>query len=381
MGSLFDGLSSFKKIIGSGTGQKALGVDIGGSSIKVVQLKREKDRAILQTYGEVSLGPYGGLEIGRVVRLPEEKVAEALKDVLKEANVSAKRAAVSVPLKSSFVTVINIPKIPGKDLTEMIQLEARRYIPVPMNEVFMDWWVFPEKEAGLYEREEITAEKAKEKDEKYVKGFNRILLVAIHKDTIEKYRVIISKAGLTLDTLELESFSMLRSCLYRETGPVAVIDFGASATKMEISDMGIMKSAHSINKGSQDLTLALSNSMGINFKRAEDIKREIGLSELPEHREIISIMEPILGYIFSEANTVIRDYQRKYTQTVKRTILTGGGAILKGLIDLAVKSMSMEVNLADPFFKSEYPIFLEKVLKENGPNFAVSFGLAMRELQ
>lgn len=376
----FNGLSSLKKIITSGSSQKALGVDIGGSSIKVVQLKKDKERAILQTYGEVALGPYGNFEVGRVVKLPDEKVAEALKDVLREANVSTKKAAVSVPLKSSFVIVINIPKISGKNITEMIQLEARRYIPVPITEVFMDWWVFPEKDVGLYDREEVS-EKEKVAEEKSIRGFDKVLLVAIHKDVIDKYKKIISKSGLTLDALELESFSMLRSCLYRETGPVAVIDFGASTTKMSIADLGIMKSTHSINKGSQDLSLALSNSMGINFKRAEEIKREIGLSELPEHREIVTIMEPLLGYVFSEINSIIRDYQRKYKQTVKRTVMTGGGALLKGLVDFAVKRLSIEVNLADPFVKSEYPIFLEKVLKEAGPNFSVAFGLAMRELQ
>ncbi len=65
-----------------------LGIDVGSSSIKVVQLKRKKGKAVLETYGELALGPYAGIEIGRSTNLPTEKIAEAIVDVLKEANTT-----------------------------------------------------------------------------------------------------------------------------------------------------------------------------------------------------------------------------------------------------------------------------------------------------
>ncbi|MEW5908152.1 MAG: type IV pilus assembly protein PilM [Patescibacteria group bacterium] len=357
-----------KKILGSGASEKALGVDIGSSTIKIIQLAKEKEQAILQTYGELALGPYGEMEIGRSVKIADDKIVEALKDVIREANVKTKIASVAIPLKSSFVTVVNIPRLVNeKRLAEVIQMEARRYIPLPISEVLLDWWIFPDKEVGSEETE---------KEKKFIK----ILLVAIHKNVIGKYKNIITKAGLEIGAFELESFSMLRSALFRETAPVAVIDFGASTTKIAIADYGMMRSAHSINKGSQDLTLALSNSLQINFKRAEEIKRDIGLSNLPEHREITSILEPILNYIFSEVNSVIKDFQVKYNQSVKRIVMTGGGSLMKGLINFAVKRTTLEVNLADPFVKTHYPAFLEKVLKGVGPDFSIAIGLALREL-
>jgi type IV pilus assembly protein PilM len=365
-------LAFFKKMFGPQSGQSVLGLDIGLSSLKVVQLRKEKERAILETYGEIAVGPYGGMEVGRVVKLPQEKIAEALKDLVKEANVKTKKAAVAVPLWSSFVTVINIPAIEGKDISEMVKLEARRYIPVPITEVVLDWWIFPEDK--ISETTETVAEKPQ-------KTFSKVLLVAIHKDAIEQCKNIVAKAGLSVDLFELESFSMLRSSLKRETAPVAVIDFGASSTKVAIVDFGIMKSSYAISKGAQDLTLALSNSLGIDFKRAEEMKREIDLSDLPEHKEMVSVLEPLLEFIFSEINSVIKDYQRKNGQTVSRTIVVGGGALLKGLVGFAVKRLAMEVNLADPFSKTEYPAFLEKVLKEAGPNFSIALGLALRKLQ
>lgn len=360
-------LFSLKKILASSSSQSVLGLDIGVSAIKVVQLRKEKERAILETYGEIALGPYGNMSVGQAVNLSDEKTIEALRDVLKEANIKAKKVAVSIPLKSSLTTVINIPILPDKNTSEIIQLEARRYIPVPISEIIMDWWIFPEEEAI--------------EEEKDGRKFVKVLLVAIHKDTINMYKKIISGSGLDLENFEIESFSMIRSTVGRETSPVAVIDFGSSATNVAIVDLGVMRSSYSINKGSQDLTLALESSLGVDFKRAEEMKREVGLSDLPEHKEIVSIMEPILEYIFSEIRSVIMDYQRKYKQSVSRVFITGGGALLKGLVDFSVKRLAVEVTLADPFIKTEYPAFLEGALKKTGLSFSIAIGLALRELQ
>ncbi len=354
--------------------QNVLGIDIGSSGIKVVQLRKEKERAVLETYGEIAVGPYNNLAVGQAAKLSEEKAIEVIRDVLKEANVKAKKVVVSIPLKSSFVTVINMPVVDGKDISEMIELEARRYIPISISEVEMDWWVFPEAvDRGLGGG---SPEEGSDK-----RKFVKVLLVAIHKDIISKYKDIISRIGLELLSFEVESFSMIRSSIGRETSPVVVIDLGASSVKMAIVDFGMMIAAHSVGKGSQDLTSAISHSLGIDFSRAEEMKREIGLSDLPEHKEIRSIMDPVLAYIFSEVGSVVKDYQGKYNRTVSKVILTGGGSLLKGVSDSAKKQLGLDVELADPFSKTGYPAFLSPSLKKSGPIFSVSLGLALRGLQ
>jgi type IV pilus assembly protein PilM len=123
--------------------ESVIGIDVGTSSIKVVQLRKKKGRAVLETYGELSLGPYAGLALGQVTNLPADKIAEAIKDVLRESNVTSNSAGVSIPFKSSLVSLIELPPVEPKQLQEMIPLEARKYIPVPISEVTMDWWVVP----------------------------------------------------------------------------------------------------------------------------------------------------------------------------------------------------------------------------------------------
>ncbi len=361
--SPFSGL--FKKEEG------ALGVDIGASSIKVVQLRKEKERAVLETYGEIAIGPYGGESVGQAVKLSEEKAIEALKDVLRESNVTTTKAAVSIPLKSSFVTIIKVPVIKGKNISQIIEMEARRYIPLAISEVEMDWWILPEK-ANENEEEAGGEEKRK---------FATVLLVAIHKDILVKYREIVSKAGLQIASLEIESFSAIRACASREQSPTLIVDIGASSLKMVIVDSGIMMAAYSTDKGSQNLTIAISHSLGIDFERAEEMKREIGLSDLPEHKEIRGIIEPFLEYMFSDIGKFVRNYQKKQGRAVGRVVLTGGGSLLNGVVAFAVKKLSLETALAEPFSKTEYPAFLAEVLKDAGPAFSISLGLALRGLQ
>src|ERR1700730_530531 len=100
-------LSSFSNMF-SKESKSVLGIDIGTSSIKVVQRGRETGRVLLETYGAIALGPYAGVEIGRATSLPADKIAEALKDVIREANVTTADAAISIPYSSSLVSVIKL---------------------------------------------------------------------------------------------------------------------------------------------------------------------------------------------------------------------------------------------------------------------------------
>src|SRR3989344_8400887 len=129
------------------SGDSILGIDIGSSSIKAVQLRKRSGQALLETYGEIALGPYSGLEIGRATHLPAERLSEALNDVLRESNTTTKKCGIAIPLPSSMVSLIEMPALSPSQLATMIPLEARKYIPVPINEITLDWWVIPEDDS------------------------------------------------------------------------------------------------------------------------------------------------------------------------------------------------------------------------------------------
>jgi len=358
--------------------QGIVGVDIGSSSIKVVQLKKEKEQAVLETYGELATGPYGKASIGQVVKLSENTVADMLKDLAKESGVNAKEAAVSIPVRDSLITYIKLPLVPEKEMDEVVKFEARKYIPVPLTEVDLDWWILqPEKQLGA-DGDEGEVEDEDEIETK--KEVVEVLLVAIHKEMVQKYQTILSKAGFKIKLFEIEIFSTWRSTAFRQSTPVMVVDLGASSTKMSIIDGGLLKASHTIDRGSQLLSGSISKSLKISFERAEEMKRQIGLSPKPEYTELVRVMDSTLGFIFADTKQFMLNYRRKSNNSVGQVILTGGGSLLKGVVDTAVKNLGVEVVLTDPFNKTEYPPFLQEALKDIGPSFSNAVGLALRGL-
>lgn len=317
---------------------------------------------ILETYGAIALGPYAGVEIGRATALPSEKIVEALTDVVREANVTTTDAAFSIPYASSLISIVKLPAAVEKDLVRVMPIEARKYIPVPINEVQLDWFVV----GG--------GEKAESSDK------IEVLMVAIHNDTIEKFRAIASGAKLTPAFFEIEVFSAVRASLDRGLAPTAVVDVGAATTKFYVVERGLIRESHIINHGSQDLTLAVSRGLSLTVAKAEEQKRHLGLSEKasPDLKRSLELtLTPLLG----ELSRTIAAYEQRANQSLSSIIMTGGGATLKGFQTFAQSKLQAEVRLADPFGKTQAPAFLEPVLKEAGPEFSVAVGLALRRLQ
>lgn len=354
--------------------EKILGLDFGSSSIKLIQLKKEHETAVLETYGEIALGPYDNKSVGQAVSFSKEKLESALTDLLKESDAKAKDAVISIPLRSSFVRVIEFPQMSEGELKVAVPFEARRYVPVPLTDVEMDWWEIPEA---------LLPEKKTESEEETFKKRKTmsVLFVAIHKEIIENYRTLASDLGLEIRGFEIEVFSLARSSFYQELSPILLLDFGASSTRFTIMDYGIIRSTHQISQGSQNLSWALMRSLGSDFNLAEEMKRKIGLSDKPENQQAVSIINPFLEIILSEAKRMIADYRWRYKRSINHVFLAGGGSQLKGFANLATNSLGIETGQINPFQNVIYPAFLESVLKEIGPSFGIALGLAIRGLK
>lgn len=355
--------------------QSVVGIDIGSSSIKVIQLARKNNKAVLETYGEIALGPSAGLEIGRATNLPSQKIAEVLIDVLRESSVGSKLCGMAIPIASSLISLMEMPALDDKQLAQMIPIEARKYIPVPVQEVTLDWWVIPKEGDKSWNLENS-------KNEAVQRGrMVDVLLVAILNSALEKFQTVIRTSALDCSFFEIEVFSTIRSVLDRDIVPVMIVDIGAATTKLTIVERGIVKNSHIINRGSQDITLSISRALSISVADSENRKREFGLlGTTEEGKQMSEVALSVLQFIFTEANRTLLAYQKKYNKNVGKAVLTGGGSVLKGLFDVAKKTIETDVSLADPFSKVESPAFLEPVLKNAGPEFAVALGIALRRL-
>ncbi len=356
--------------------QSVLGIDIGSSSIKMVQLSKKNGHPVLETYGELALGPYGGKGVGESTNLPLEKIIEAISDMVKEkeVNITTRTCGLAIPFASSLMVVIEMPLMTKGQLDQMVPIEARKYVPVPISEVTLDWYIIPKEKSDDDENPQ---------PEGNTPSISKIevLVVALHNDTVNRYKEIVTKSALDAGFFEIEIFSTMRSVLDQEITPVLIIDMGATTTKLYIVEKGILRSSHMINRGSQNITNELSKSLGISLEDAEYLKREKGVEGEINGIKIRDIVTITLGYIFSEANQILLTYQKKYNRNISKVMLVGGGSALKGIAEVAKESFQTEVVAGDPFGKVIAPAFLEKVLRDTGPEFAVAVGVALRRLQ
>ncbi len=369
--NLFSGISFFNNHASNGV----LGIDIGSSSIKIVEIKKKEGKAMLSTYGMIGLGPYAELDIGKVTNLPVEKTIEALNETLKQSGATTSAGALAIPVQSSLIFTIELPpNVKESEMPSIITTEARKYIPVPINEVSLDWSLLPKKETSFLEaNSEGTSPKEAEKTE--------VLVVAIQNDAISKYRSIVDECKLDVPFFEIEIFSSIRSNFEHELSLVLLMDFGASRTKLSIVEFGTVKSFHIVGRGAADITDSISKSFGISFGDAEKMKKEYGLYGNPNEKSLADIIKIHTDYIFSETNNVLLGFEKKYNRTISKVILTGGGCLLKGLKEVAENNFKAEVEVGHPFSKVGAPAFLDKVLEATGPEFSVALGLALRKLQ
>lgn len=352
--------------------KSVIGVDIGSSSLKVVQLRKEHGQAVLETYGELALGPYGGGEVGQATNLSAEQIVETLKDLLREAKVTTTSCGVSIPFARSLMTLVELPY--RSDPTEqktVIELEARKYIPVPISEVQLDWFIVPRANPAQPARKDSSS-KGLAEGEKV-----EVLLVAVHNDELSLLQNVIVGAGLSASFYEIEIFSTIRATIDEPVKPVMILDIGAASTKVYAIEHGVVALSHSVSIGSQDITRAIAVSGNVSLARAEVLKKEEGISGAGA----LGSPELVFSRIFSEVRRVLIQYETAHKKSITSIMLTGGGGVTKELGVYAKSIFSIDVRVANPFAKTTTPAFMRSVLEGIGPEFAVAVGLALRKLE
>ncbi len=338
----------------------ALGIDIGTSSIKIVQLRKEKDTAVLESYGEIELSRYDESTL-----LTPEKISDALMDLMGEIKTSSKMAGVSILSSSTLIFVIETPTRDEEQLKLIMPAEAKKYIPANSGEVMLDWFVIPDDESPQNVFDTMNAGPA------VAPKKQKILLAAIYKETVGNYGRILKGAGVSPRFYEIEASSGARASLGASSDTVLIVDLGATATKIYIVERNIVRVLHTVKVGGNNLTKALAEKMQLDIKSAENLKRAQGLD---------SSFEPPLEQIVAEARFVIGSYREQQKRDVSQIILIGGGARMVGIEGHIKTKLNLPVEVARPFNRTKGPIVLEGSLRDAGPIFANAIGLALRAI-
>lgn len=341
-----------------------LGVDIGASSIKLVELEKEEGRHKLKNYAIFSLKEYlkgtWYQTSSDSRKLDNGELAEIVKETVKEAKVISRAAFFSLPVYSSFSTLIDFPTMSEKEIETAIPFEAKKYVPVPITEVVLDWSIIDSfsQEKGL-----------------------QVLLMAVPKKIINNYKEVIQMAGLNISALESEIFSLSRALIGNDKSTVILIDVGARSISLSIVDGGYIRVVGNLEMGGLKLTKTISQQMNISLEEAEKLKKSLSTKQGAgqQSSQLKEIIHSVLNAVIFEIKKVIDSYQGKYNRKVEKCILVGGGVQASGFVEYFINKLGIEVSLGDPFARVIYPPLLEPAIKELGPSLAVAVGLAMRE--
>jgi len=344
-----------------------LGIDVGTTSIKVVQLGIDRNSIKLENYAFLEDKDYlevlGNIRGSSNLKISDMQVVEDLTEIKREAKITSDNAIMSIPGSSAFSSIISLPNMSEDEISKAINYEARQYIPIPLEEVVFDWSVINEKEEGN-----------KNDSEKI-----RVLLVAIPKEITEKYTTIASALKLKLIALETESFSLARSLIGNEKGAFIIVDIGNKMTNVTVVENGYVLASHSaFGTGGKEITRAISYGFNIDFKRADKLKKDIGLSFSGPQKKVSETILPTINIIVSEIKKMSEMYIKDNKKIVKKVIITGGSANLPGLIKYFSSELNISVEIGDPWKNIVYDKILSRKLKRMSSDFSVAVGLALR---
>lgn len=354
-----------------------LGIDIGTSSLKVVELSRAGERLKLENYGEMQAlsfyeKPFRTYEKTTLL-LSSQDVARAIAGMMEEAQIKTSRVVFSIPDFSTFFTTFELPAMTQEEIAQAVEYEARQHVPLPLVDITLDW--------------QITAGRPATDKQKGTPL--KVLLVAVPNEVVNQYQQIATIAGLNLTAIEAEVFSFARSAAAYEKEVVVLIDVGAQSTTVSVVEKGMVKLSHSFDMGGSEFTRRLSQSFHIEYAEAEKLKRQQGLEHsLASTEQTIqeiqpvpkTILAPLIDLIIVEIEKISRAFKQSEGKDVQKIILAGGSALLPGLAEYIGYQVKEEIVIANPFESLFYPPILEHSLKAMGPAWAVAVGAAMRGL-
>ena len=402
-----------------------LGVDIGTASVKIVELENYRGQAKLKSYGYADINT-------NILRGATDKnnqlIANYIKAIVKKSRMESRQAIAALPTFSVFTSIISLPPMPKKDLASSVKWEAKKFIPLPIDEMILDWKILNKKgvDAEIKDKAELGdslgnlfGKKNKDKkeepsknpeqtDESVAEGAEsqpeeapnekttedtadmvnrgvlgaknyRILLTAAPKNLVARYLDIFKRTNISLLSLETEAFALSRSLMGNDMSSVMIVDIGSNNTDVCVIEEGVPILNRGIDTGGNVITKAIMNSMNVNLDRAEQFKRDFGLM-MSGNRSVPNTIQDALNPIINEIKYVFDLYQKQGQAHIEKIILSGGSAFLPNLPQYLSDLLGLPVIIGDPWDRIVYPMDLKPVLQEIGPRMAASIGLSMRDI-
>lgn len=306
------------------------GMDIGYSSIKVMQLEEHSGQYKVIGYG---IGGFKNEAINNGVIVDYEHMSQAILNLFKSGitgEITTRRVAVSLPAIRTFPHTINLPLLEGKELEEAIMLESEQNIPLPIHELYID-----------YEIVSKTPDKIE------------VQTVAVPRKIVDSYLSLMKIVGLEPVIFDTSIKAAGRLFVRQEKNsdiPAVLIDFGSISADIAVQDSASIVTG-AIPAGSDIFTNLLAKGLDVSHDEAHVIKTKYGIGKSKKQSEIINILKPDLDHIVREVRRVIRYYEERSVSENKvgQIITMGGGANLPGLSGYLTEALRLPVRASEPW--------------------------------
>ncbi len=330
-----------------------LGVDIGTVNIKIAQVSHEQN-PVLETYGMVNTSyQLGGKNDAAMLG----QMADILKTLVKKAGVTTKKCIISFPNSSVFTSVIELPPMDEKELATAVEFEAKKYVPLSLSEVDLSWSPVVGPLASTPP----------------AGSPQKILITAVPKQITNNYMKVFDMAGLEPIVGEIEALALIRSLIGNTPLNCVIIDIGAKSTGLNIIENGYLRLSRNLNIGGDTITTKIAESLNISPARAEQFKKDFGVSG---STFIPDTIKPVLNIIKNEVKQLLTIYQ-SHNILVNKILVVGGGANLPGIVDY-FSDLGGSVELGDPLKTVGYDQSIGPILKRYSLNLPIAIGLALR---
>lgn len=340
-------------------GRGVVGLDIGSSSVKLVELKPGRKKG----YQLVSLGmatvPPDSIVDGALMNATT--VGDAIRGIISAAKLRTKECAISVAGHSVIVKKINLPTMTSEELEESIQWEAEQYIPFDINDVNVDF--------------QILGSAAEE-------GQMSVLLVAAKKDMINDYITMVRETGLNPVVVDIDAFAIEN--MFEVNYPitqgevVALVNMGASVININVLKGGVTAFTRDVSAGGHQYTEEIQKAMNVNYDEAEKMK--IGAKEaIPP--ELSGIFSSVSENIASEIQRSLDFFSATAGEDkIVKIFLSGGCAKTPGLDGAISQKANTPVEIVNSFNNIEFSprTFEPEYIADISPASAVAVGLALR---
>lgn len=307
------------------------GFDIGHSTIKVIQLNRARQNKItVNGYGAIDFDPNAVVK-GELVNI--EELARQTYKLFSSGltgKIETRRVAASLPVSFTYSRVVNLPPMEDKDLKEAVRLEVEQSIPVPYEELYVD-----------YESADNPKDSTLE-----------VLIVAAPKKIVDSYEALFNALGLELVLLETTINSVARIVSHADSTdtPTLIIDFGSISSDLAVYDRTIRVTG-TVDWGGETLTKEIAKALDVSQRQAQTIKTRYGLDASKKQKEITKALQPVLTRLINEIKRISRFYTERAgkEKAITQIVIVGGGANLPSLSAYLTDNLRLPTRLVNPW--------------------------------